>query len=200
MMGRQSADQSQFFYAFNLDERVPETHLLRRIDVFVRQVLADIHTEMVAYYSHTGRPSIDPELLMRMLIIGYCYGIRSERKLCEEVALNLAYRWFCRLDLDDAVPNHSSFSKNRHGRFRDSDLCAGSLSASSEFAWRQASSRATAFRSMRALLKPTPAATTASPRKKSTGVRWRNRRAPCGNILMRSMKQKSRTKAARPLK
>jgi transposase len=94
MMGRQSADQAQFFYAFNLDERVPETHLLRRIDVFVRQALADIHTEMVAYYSHTGRPSIDPELLMRMLIIGYCYGIRSERKLCEEVALNLAYRWF----------------------------------------------------------------------------------------------------------
>ncbi len=125
MMGRQSADQAQFFYAFNLDERVPETHLLRRIDVFVRQALADIHTEMVAYYSHTGRPSIDPELLMRMLIIGYCYGIRSERKLCEEVALNLAYRLFCRLDLDDAVPNHSSFSKNRHGRFRDSDLLRG---------------------------------------------------------------------------
>ena len=125
MMGRQAADQAQFFYAFNLDDRVPETHLLRRIDVFVRQALADVHSEMAAYYSHTGRPSIDPELLMRMLIVGYCYGIRSERKLCEEVSLNLANRWFCRLDLDDAVPNHSSFSKNRHGRFRDSDLLRG---------------------------------------------------------------------------
>ena len=122
MMGRQNADQGQFFYAFKLDERVPETHLLRRIDVFVKQALANVHREMAAFYSHTGRPSIDPELLLRMLIIGYCYGVRSERKLCEEVSLNLAYRWFCRLDLDDAVPNHSSFSKNRHGRFRDSEL------------------------------------------------------------------------------
>lgn len=122
MMGRQSADQGQFFYAFKLDERVPESHLLRRIDVFVKQALAKVHREMAAFYSHTGRPSIDPELLLRMLIVGYCYGIRSERKLCEEVSLNLAYRWFCRLDLDDGVPDHSSFSKNRHGRFRDSDL------------------------------------------------------------------------------
>jgi transposase len=122
MMGRQSADQGQFFYSFKLDERIPEKHLLRRIDLFVKQALADVHREMAAFYSHTGRPSIDPELLLRMLIVGYCYGIRSERKLCEEVSLNLAYRWFCRLDLDDAVPDHSSFSKNRHGRFRDSDL------------------------------------------------------------------------------
>ena len=73
------------------------------------------------FYSHTGRPSIDPELILRMLIVGYCSGIRSERRLCEEVHLNLAYRWFCRLGLDDAVPNHSTFSKNRHGRFRASD-------------------------------------------------------------------------------
>lgn len=76
----------------------------------------------MAFYSHTGRPSIDPELMMRMLIVGYCYSIRSERKLCEKVSLHLAYRWFCRLALDDAVPDHSTFSKNRHGRFRDSDL------------------------------------------------------------------------------
>ena len=69
-----------------------------------------------------GRPSIDPELMIRMLIVGYCFGIRSERRLCEEVHLNLAYRWFCRLGLDGAVPDHSTFSKNRHGRFRDSDL------------------------------------------------------------------------------
>jgi transposase len=99
MMGRQRADQAQFFYSFHLEERVPASHLLRRINVFVSKALADVHREMAAFYSHTGRPSIDPELMMRMLIVGYCYGIRSERKLCEEVSLNLAYRWFCRLDL-----------------------------------------------------------------------------------------------------
>ena len=122
MMGRQRADQAQFFYSFHLEERIPASHLLRKINVFVSEALADVHREMAAFYSHTGRPSIDPELMMRMLIVGYCYGIRSERKLCEEVSLNLAYRWFCRLDLDDAVPDHSTFSKNRHGRFRESDL------------------------------------------------------------------------------
>jgi transposase len=122
MMGRQRADQAQFFYSFHLEERVPASHLLRKINVFVSRALADVHREMAGFYSHTGRPSIDPELMMRMLIVGYCYGIRSERKLCEEVSLNLAYRWFCRLDLDDAVPDHSTFSKNRHGRFRESDL------------------------------------------------------------------------------
>jgi transposase len=94
MMGRQTADQAQFFYSFNLDERIPRMHLLRGIDVFVTEALVDVHRELAAFYSHTGRPSIDPELLMRMLIVGYCYGIRSERRLCEEVSLNLAYRWF----------------------------------------------------------------------------------------------------------
>lgn len=122
MMGRQTADQAQLFYSFNLEERIPAGHLLRRIDVFVTQVLADIHDDLAFFYSHTGRPSIDPELMMRMLIIGYCYGIRSERRLCEEVSLNLAYRWFCNLDLEDGVPDHSTFSKNRHGRFRESGL------------------------------------------------------------------------------
>src|SRR6056297_2159968 len=73
----------------------------------------------VAGHSHTGRPSVDPELLIRMLLVGYCFGIRSERRLCEEVHLNLAYRWFCRLDLTDRIPDHSTFSKNRHGRFRE---------------------------------------------------------------------------------
>ena len=77
---------------------------------------------LAPFYSTTGRPSVDPELLIRMLIIGYCYGIRSERRLCEEVHLNLAYRWFCRLGLEGEVPDHSTFSKNRHGRFRESDL------------------------------------------------------------------------------
>jgi transposase len=84
--------------------------------------LAGIHAELEPYYSTTGRPSVDPELMIRMLIVGYCYGIRSERRLCEEVALNLAYRWFCRLDLEDEVPDHSTFSKSRHGRHRDSEL------------------------------------------------------------------------------
>jgi transposase len=99
---------------------VPADHLLRSIDRFVD--LSELRAQLAPYYSSTGRPSIDPELLIRMLIIGYCFGIRSERRLCEEVHLNLAYRWFCRLGLEGQVPDHSTFSKNRHGRFRDSDL------------------------------------------------------------------------------
>jgi transposase len=77
---------------------------------------------LASFCSSIGRPSIDPELMIRMLLIGYCFGIRSERRLCDEVHLNLAYRWFCRLGLDGAVLDHSTFSKNRHGRFRESDL------------------------------------------------------------------------------
>ncbi len=88
MMGRRTADQARLFYAFSLEERIPATHLLRRIDVFVTRALADVHREMTAFYGHIGRPSIDPELLVRMLIGGYCYGIRFERRLCEEVSLN----------------------------------------------------------------------------------------------------------------
>ena len=122
MMGRQTVDQSQLFYLFNLGERIPKHHLLRRIDPIVTRVLADLHEKLAPFYSDIGRPSIDPELVIRMLIVGYCYGIRFERQLCEEVELHLAYRWFCRLDLDDKVPDHSTFSVNRHGRFRDSDI------------------------------------------------------------------------------
>ena len=102
-----------------MSDHVPANHLLRSIDRFVD--LSDIRRHLAPFYSTTGRPSIDPELMIRMLIVGYCFGIRSERRLCEEVHLNLAYRWFCRLDLTE-VPDHSTFSKNRHGRFRDSDL------------------------------------------------------------------------------
>ncbi len=98
----------------------PADHLLRSIDRFID--LSGIRDHLRSYYSETGRPSIDPELMIRMLIVGYSLGIRSGRRLCEEVHLNLAYRWFCRLGLDGAVPDHSIFSKNRHGRFRDSDL------------------------------------------------------------------------------
>ena len=122
MMGRQTGDQSQLFYLFNLEERIPADHLLRRINPVVARVLADLRGKLVPFYSEIGRPSIDPELMIRMLIVGYCYGIRFERRLCEEVELHLAYRWFCRLALDERVPDHSTFSVNRHGRYRDSDL------------------------------------------------------------------------------
>ena len=119
MMGRQDAGQAPLFYAFNLEDHVPASHMLRRIDRFLD--LSELHQHLAPHYSHTGRPSVDPALLIRMLIVGYCFGIRSERRLCEEVHLNLAYRWFCRLGLEDSVPDHSTFSKNRHGRFRDND-------------------------------------------------------------------------------
>lgn len=122
MMGRQNSDQASLFYAFRLDDRVPKDHLLRRIDVFVTAALGGMHARLKPYYSKIGRPSIDPELMIRMLIIGYCYGLRSERRLTQEVDLHLAYRWFCRLDLDDKVPHHSTFSENRLHRFRESDV------------------------------------------------------------------------------
>ena len=120
MMGERKVDQGKLFYEFSLDRHVPQDHLLRSIDRFVD--LDGVRAHLVSFYSPIGRPSIDPELMIRMLIVGYCFGIPSERRLCEEVHLNLAYRWFCRLGLDGDVPDHSTFSKNRHGRFRDSDL------------------------------------------------------------------------------
>ena len=120
MMGERTVAQEALFYKFSLERHVPADHLLRVIDRFVD--LSDLREQLRPFYSDMGRPSIDPELMIRMLIIGYTHGIRSERRLCEEVHLNLAYRWFCRLGLDGAVPDHSTFSKNRHGRFRDSDL------------------------------------------------------------------------------
>lgn len=120
MMGERHVDQEALFFGFSLERHVPEGHLLRAIDRFVD--LSDLRARLAPFYSETGRPSVDPELLIRMLLVGYCHGIRSERRLCEEVHLNLAYRWFCRLGLDGEVPDHSTFSKNRHGRFRDSDL------------------------------------------------------------------------------
>lgn len=120
MLGPKQEAQGALFYEFSIDDHVPQDHLLRSVDQFVD--LSGIRQHLAPFYSNTGRPSIDPELLIRMLLVGYCLGIRSERRLCEEVHLNLAYRWFCRLDLMDRVPDHSTFSKNRHGRFRDSDL------------------------------------------------------------------------------
>jgi transposase len=120
MMGDRQVMQGALFYEFSLERHVPAGHVLRAIDRFVD--LDGVRSHLAPFYSSTGRPSVDPELLIRMLIVGYCFGIRSERRLCEEVHLNLAYRWFCRLGLEGDVPDHSTFSKNRHGRFRDSDL------------------------------------------------------------------------------
>ena len=120
MMGERTVLQEPLFFGFSLERHVPADHLLRAIDRFVD--LDGVRQHLAPFYSPIGRPSIDPELLIRMLLAGYCFGIRSERRLCEEVHLNLAYRWFCRLGLDGDVPDHSTFSKNRHGRFRQSDL------------------------------------------------------------------------------
>lgn len=120
MMGDRRVDQGALFYEFSLERHVPADHMLRAIDRFVD--LEGVRAHVAPFYSQIGRPSIDPELLIRMLLVGYCFGIRSERRLCEEVHLNLAYRWFCRLGLEGDVPDHSTFSKNRHGRFRDCDL------------------------------------------------------------------------------
>jgi transposase len=120
MMGERMVMQDSLFYEFRLEDHVPTGHQLRTIDRFVD--LSDLRRHLASFYSAIGRPSIDPELMIRMLIVGYCYGIRSERRLCEEVHLNLAYRWFCRLGLEGQVPDHSTFSRNRHGRFSESDV------------------------------------------------------------------------------
>ena len=119
MMGRREDGQGQFFYSFDLDEVVPPDHLVRQIDTVFD--LSWVHKELAPYYSHTGRPSIDPVLMIRMLIVGYVFAIRSERRLCSEVQVNLAYRWFCKLGIEDNIPDHSVFCRARHERFRESD-------------------------------------------------------------------------------
>ena len=119
-MGEAVGRQDRLFYEFDLEDMVPSDHLLRRIDAVLE--LGWLRGEMEPFYSHTGCPSVCPELMMRMLLVGYCYSIRSERRLCQEVKVNLAYRWFCGLGLEDKVPHHSTFSVNRLGRFRESDL------------------------------------------------------------------------------
>jgi transposase len=119
MMGRREDGQGQFFYAFHLDKVVPPDHVVRQIDGVLD--LSWVHRELAPYYSHTGRPSIDPVLMIRMLIVGYVFAIRSERRLCSEVQVNLAYRWFCKLGIEDKIPDHSVFCRARHERFRESD-------------------------------------------------------------------------------
>src|SRR6187551_3690745 len=120
MMGRLSHDQEQFFYSFRLDEAVPDDHPVREIAAVLDQ--SWVHGELAPYYSPLGRPSIDPVLMIRMLILGYVFAIRSERLLCREVQVNLAYRWFCGLSIEDKIPDHSAFSRARNERFRDSDI------------------------------------------------------------------------------
>ena len=136
MMGQLPPDQNALFYDFCLENYVPQDHLLRQIDPLLD--LSDLRDHLASYYSPIGRPSVDPELMIRMLIVGYCYGIRSERRLCEEVHLNLAYRWFCRLGLEGKVPDHSTFSENRHGRFRESDAFGIYSSRSCSVVWSKA--------------------------------------------------------------
>ncbi|WP_371931470.1 transposase [Roseovarius sp. MMSF_3359] len=119
MMGIQKVE-AQLFSGFDLDAHVPPNHVLTEIDRFLD--VGDMRERLKPFYSYKGRPSIDPELIVRMLVIGYVMGIRPERRLCQEVHLSLAYRWFCRLGLDDKVPDHSSFSRYRHGKFRESDM------------------------------------------------------------------------------
>ena len=108
--GRKYRVPPNFFYEFRLDDMIPKGHLLRRINVFVTSVLGDLHEQLGPFYSAIGRPSVDPELMIRMLLVGYAFAIRSERRLCDEVHLNLAYRWFCRLGLEGDVPDHSTFT------------------------------------------------------------------------------------------
>jgi transposase len=120
MMGRRKSEQGQLFYAFNLEAVVPDDHQVRRIAAVLD--LAWVRTELAPHYSHTGRPSIDPELMIRMLILGYVFAIRSERALCREVQLNLAYRWFCGLGIEDRIPDHSAFTRARNERFRAHDI------------------------------------------------------------------------------
>ena len=120
MMGRLKSDQGQLFYEFHLSDAVPEDHLVRKIDTALD--LSWLRSELAPHYSSTGRPSIDPELMIRMLIVGYVFAIRSERLICREVQVNLAYRWFCKLGIEDAIPDHSVFSRARNERFREGSL------------------------------------------------------------------------------
>jgi transposase len=120
MMGRLNHDQGQLFYSFCLEEVVPDDHLIREIDAVLD--LSWVHAQLAPYYSKVGRPSIDPALIIRMLIIGYVFAIRSERALCRDLRVNLAYRWFCGLSIEDKVPDHSAFSRARNERFRESNI------------------------------------------------------------------------------
>src|SRR5262245_28399232 len=120
MMGRLKGDQGQLFYDFHLDDAVPADHAVRAIDAVLD--LSSVYAELAAYCRSNGRPLIDTVLMMRMLIVVYVFAIRSERSLCREVQVNLAYRWFCKLSIEDQFPDHSASSRARNERFHDSDI------------------------------------------------------------------------------
>ena len=119
MMGRLSHDQGEFFYSFRLDEAVPDDHPVRAIAAVLDLFLGT--RRLTPFYPKIGRPSIDPVLMIRMLIVGYAFAIRSERALCREMRVNLAYRWFCGLSIEDKI-RITTFSRIRHERFRESDM------------------------------------------------------------------------------
>ena len=121
-MGCLKGDQGQLFYEFHLSNAVPDDHLVRKIDAALDTLLPGFCGELASHYSSTGRPSIDPVLMIRMLIVGYVFAIRSERLICREVQVNLAYRWFCKLGIEDAIPDHSAFSRARNERFREGEV------------------------------------------------------------------------------
>ena len=148
MMGRLNPDQEQLFYSFRLDEAVPHDHPVRKIAAVLD--LSWVHSELAPFYPKMGRPSIDPELMIRMLIIGYVFAIRSERALCRDVQVNPAYRWFCGLSIEDKIPDHSAFSRARHERFRDSICSGGCLSVLLKPVLRPDWSAVKGSRSMRA--------------------------------------------------
>jgi transposase len=148
IIGRSSQDQGQLFYSFNLEAVIPDDHLVRAIAGVLD--LSWARAELAPHYSHTGRPSIDPVLMIRMLIVGYVFAIRSERALCREVQLNLAYRWFCGLGIEDNIPDHSAFSRARNVRFREGDIFRRVFERVVGACTRPASSAVKALRSMRA--------------------------------------------------
>lgn len=119
MMGQRLRTEPLFYY-FRLEDQIPQDHLLRLIDRYVD--FGFVRERLKNFYSPMGRPSIDPEVLLRLLLVGYLHGITSERRLIEEVRMHLAYRWFTRLGFEQEIPDHSTFSKNRHGRFRQSGV------------------------------------------------------------------------------
>src|ERR1700736_3992281 len=148
MMGRLKSDQAQLFYEFHLSDAVPEDHPVRKIDAALD--LSWLRSELAPHYSSMGRPSIDPELMIRMLVVGYVFAIRSERLICREVQVNLAYRWFCKLGIEDAIPDHSAFSRARNERFRREMFSVACSSGSSRRVSRPVWSVAKVLRSTRA--------------------------------------------------
>ncbi len=119
MLGEKKRSEPMFYH-INVDALIPENHLLRLVDKYVD--FRFVRENVKHLYSHTGRPSVDPEILLRMLLVGYLYGINSERRLCEEINMHIGYRWFVGLTLEDKIPDHSTFSKNRHERFSESGI------------------------------------------------------------------------------